>query len=85
MITDMELTPADDARKEIAAILAHIDQFIQGRDNGMNQVAIEDVRTYLKSIVKFRADIHVMYTFKDRYELELELGFVNVSCKIRRY
>ncbi|QNM96938.1 hypothetical protein [Chitinimonas koreensis] len=85
MILDLELAPADDARKDIAAVLSHVDRFLQDRENGIAHASAADVAAYLKSMVPYHTKVLAMTVFKDRYEMELELGFVKVVCKLKRY
>ncbi len=85
MILDFELSPADDARKEIASVLTHIDRFLQGRENGLAHASKDDLKAYLKSMFNFSTDVLSMVVTKEAYALELELGYVKVACKLKRY
>lgn len=85
MIIDFDLSPADDARKEIANILSHIDKFLQGRDNGVTHASKDDLLAYLKSMFASSAELLAFVVHKDRYELEMEMGYVNVKAQLKRY
>ena len=53
MILDFDISPADDARKEIAAVLTRIDKFLQDRETGLGHASKEDLKAYLKMMFNF--------------------------------
>ncbi|WP_374353012.1 hypothetical protein [Chitinimonas sp.] len=85
MITDFDLAPADDARKEIANALTHIDRFLNSRENGVSHASKADLQAYLKSMFASSCELLTYVVHKDRYELELEMGFVNIKAQLKRY
>ncbi|HEY9104723.1 hypothetical protein [Chitinimonas sp.] len=85
MILDFEIAPADDARKELAAALTHVDKFLQSRENGLAHASKEDLKAYVRSMFSSSADVLSMQVNKDHYLLELELGYVKVTAKLKRY
>ncbi|MGQ5521730.1 hypothetical protein ACUHMQ_00555 [Chitinimonas sp. PSY-7] len=85
MILDFEISPSDDARKEIAAVLTRIDKFLQDRENGLAHASKQDLEAYLKQMFNFSTDVISMVVHKESYELTLELGYVKVDCKLKRY
>lgn len=85
MIIDFDLAPADDARKEIAHILTHIDKFLADRDNGVTHASKADLQAYLKSMFSSSSDLLAFVVHKDRYEIEMELGYVKIKAQLKRY
>lgn len=85
MILQLDLAPADEARKNITSVINHLDRFIQSRENGISHASQGDMEAYLKSMVPYPTEIISMAAFKDRYELEIELGFVKVGVHLKRY
>jgi hypothetical protein len=85
MILEFDLAPADDARKEIANVLLHIDKFLSNHDNGVTHADKAALQAYLKSMFSSSCALLSYVVHKDRYELEMELGYVNVKAALKRY
>jgi hypothetical protein len=81
---DIEISPSEDCRKRVTQILSHVGKFIASHDNGIKQAEPKQIEEFCASLLKERVFLAAFVTYKTYYELEIELEYVKVKCRLSR-